>query len=104
MKQLISFSEFKQAQTMKTMKQTAYVYRLELLKLSKFDLLQELLKQHEGYIRDPKNPENTLRGQHLLEVLEQRADLSEMRELAQELSKKLKIRLYQQMQQMGGAG
>lgn len=79
-------------------------YRLRLLTMSKPDLLAELLKYHEAYQRDPHDIAVTLRGQHLMDVLEQRAELAELQELSREFQHKLKVRLYDQMQRLGGGG
>jgi hypothetical protein len=68
--------------------------------MSKADLLQELLNYHESYQRDPHDIGVTLRGQHLLDILEQRAELAELQDLAREFQGKLKARLYAQMQRL----
>ena len=68
--------------------------------MSKPELLQELLNYHEAYLRDPHDLNATLRGQHLMDVLESRAHLTELQDLAREFQGKLKTRLYQQMQNL----
>ena len=75
-------------------------YRHSLLVMDKPALLQELLNYHESYQRDPHDISITLRGQHLMEVLEQRAELGELQELSREFQNKLKVRLYQQLQKL----
>ena len=75
-------------------------YRHSLLKMGKAELLQELMNYHESYQRDPHDIGVTLRGQHLMDVLEARAELNELRELSREFQVKLKTRLYAQMQSM----
>lgn len=77
-------------------------YRQKLLTMSKPDLLQELLNYHESYVRDPHDINVTLRGQHLMDILEQRAELRELQELSREFQEKLKIRLYRQLQNYMG--
>ncbi|MBI3558275.1 MAG: hypothetical protein HY074_18565 [Deltaproteobacteria bacterium] len=76
-------------------------YRHSLLKMGKAELLQELLNYHECYQRDPHDIGVTLRGQHLMDVLEDRAELAELQELSREFQVKLKTRLYEQMQSIG---
>lgn len=73
-------------------------YRHQLLAMSKPELLQELLNYHEFYQRDPHDINVTIRGQHLMDILESRAELAELQELSREFQHKLKVRLYQQMQ------
>ena len=76
-------------------------YRHGLSKLGKAELLQELLNYHESFQRSPHDMRITLRGQYLMEVLEARAELSELKDLSREFQHKLKTRLYAQMQAMG---
>jgi len=75
-------------------------YRVKLLAMDKSHLLQELLRYHESYQRDPHDINVTLRGQHLMDVLSQRAHLDELQDLAREFQNKLKVRLYNQLQNM----
>lgn len=76
------------------------VYRHKLMAMSKAELLQELLNYHESYQRDPYDISITLRGQHLMDVLEARSHLSDLQDLAREFQIKLKTRLYHQMQNL----
>jgi len=76
-------------------------YRHSLLKMGKAELLQELLNYHESYQRDPHDIGVTIRGQHLMDILEDRAELAELQDLSREFQVKLKTRLYQQMQSIG---
>jgi len=73
-------------------------YRHRLMGMKKHELLQELLNYHESYQRDPHDVNVTIRGQHLMEVLEQRAELRELQDLSREFQAKLKARLYAQLQ------
>lgn len=73
-------------------------YRNRLLTMEKPELLQELLNYHESYQRDPHDISVTIRGQHLMDVLEQRAELTELQELSREFQNKLKARLRRQLQ------
>lgn len=82
---------------LKDRKREELAYRHQLLTMSKIDLLQELLRYHESYQLDPHDVRITLRGQHLLEVLEQRAELAELQELAREFNAKLDARLARQL-------
>lgn len=76
-------------------------YQHSLIKMDKAELLQELLSYNEAYQRDPNDIGITIRGQHLMEVLEERAELAELQELSRDFQTKLKTRLYQQIQAMG---
>lgn len=68
--------------------------------MNKPELLQELLNYHESYQRDPHDVSVTLRGQHLMNVLEDRALLTDLQDLARDFQLKLKTRLYKQMQNL----
>lgn len=92
--------QLKTYQVLKERQQQAMTYRHRLTQMSKPELLQELLNYHESYMRDPNDVNATLRGQHLMDVLEGRAHLGELQELAREFQGKLKTRLYQQMQNL----
>lgn len=78
-----------------------FAYRLSLSKMDKAQLLQELLNYHDRYQRDPHDVNVTIRAQHLMEVLEERAELKELQDLSREFQNKLKMRLYEQMQSLG---
>lgn len=77
-------------------------YALKIRKLEKFELLQELLRYDDIVKRgasDPRvNLQATLRAQMLMELLEARAELTELRSLAVEYKRKLATRLYAQVQ------
>jgi hypothetical protein len=75
-------------------------YKHSLMKMDKVALLQELLHYHEAYQHDPFDINVTIRGQMLMEILEERAELSELQELSREFQEKLKVRLYQQLQNL----
>ena|SRR5690348_12319181 len=79
------------------------LYRHQLLGMDKAHLLQELLNYHESYLRDPHDVNVTIRGQHLMDVLEARAELRDLQELSREFQHKLKVRLYEQLQNLGEA-
>ena len=57
-------------------------YRHKVMGMQKHELLAELLKYTESYQRDPHDINVTLRGQHLMDVLEERAELRDLQELA----------------------
>ena len=46
----------------------------------------------------PTDIGSTVRAQHLMEILEERAELTELQELSREFRAKLKVRLYEQLQ------
>lgn len=77
-------------------------YALKIRKLEKADLLQELLRYDDIVKRGASDPQAnlqaTLRAQMLMELLESRAELTELRELAVEYKRKLAARLYAQVQ------
>lgn len=75
-------------------------YRHRLMGMKKHELLQELLNYHESYQRDPHDVNVTIRGQHLMEILEDRAELRELQELSREFQAKLRARLYDQIQKI----
>ncbi len=67
------------------------------MRMDKAALLEELLIYHEAYQKDPNNMHTTIRAQMIMEVLESKALLTELKELAQEFNYKLKGRLYDQL-------
>ncbi len=73
------------------------VYRAKIEKLPKVELLEELLKYHEDFMKNPKDVEATLRGQQLMDVLEGRAELSELKALSADFRRKLTDRLALQL-------
>lgn len=72
-------------------------YRMQILSLSKSDLLTELLRYQEDFLKNPLDVMSTLQGQELMRVLETRAELGELRELSREFKAKLDHRLDQQL-------
>ncbi|MEW6056243.1 MAG: hypothetical protein AB1540_06485 [Bdellovibrionota bacterium] len=87
---------------LKERQKEAAAYRVALLAMDKTQLLQELLAYHELYQRDPHDIMVTLRGQHLMDVLEERAELKDLQELSQEFQAKLQTRLDEQLKQIAG--
>lgn len=87
-------------QVLKSRQKQEMVYRYSLQKMNKAELLQELLNYHESYQRDPHDINVTLRGQHLMEILEARAELTDLKDLSREFQDKLQVRLYKQMQKI----
>lgn len=75
----------------------ARVYRARIEVMPKVELLEELLKYHEDFLKDSKDLQATLRGQQLMDVLEARAELSELKELSQDFRRKLQARLARQL-------
>ena len=73
-------------------------YAMKIEKLEKSELLQELLRYDDTVKRHPSNMQAVLRAQMLMELLESRAELTELRELAVEYKRKLATRLYAQVQ------
>ena len=94
---IINIKTYRVLKERKAQEQT---YRQRLLTMDKAQLLQELLNYHDSYQKDPHNINVTLRGQHLMEILEQRAELNELQELSKDFQAKLKTRLYQQLQRL----
>ncbi len=74
------------------------LYRAKIVKMPKLALLEELLKYHEDFLASPKNIGATLRGRELLSVLEERAELTELKELSLDFKRKLQVRLAEQLQ------
>ena len=79
----------------------ARVYRARIEALPKVELLEELLKYHGDFLKDSRDLQATLRGQQLMDVLEARAELSELRELSQDFRRKLQRRLALQLAPAG---
>lgn len=73
------------------------IYKEKLVKMPKIDLLQELLRYHEDYMKNPLDLQATLRGKMLLEVMESRAELPELQVLTRSFRKKLADRLASQL-------
>lgn len=73
-------------------------YARQIRRLEKTELLQELLRYDHVVKCDPSDFQATLRAQMLMELLETRAELTELRELAVEYKRKLAARLYAQVQ------
>ncbi len=92
-----SFSAFKKVQDRKR-EQTSYYLRLK--QMDKAHLLQELIKYNDDFKNNPKDIDATIRGEYILSVLNERAELNELRTLANEFQRKLKLRLYEQMQNL----
>jgi hypothetical protein len=63
-------------------------------------LPSELLRCHDTYLREPFDLGATIRARYLLDILEARAELTELRELSRELRGKLQARLYRQIQNL----
>lgn len=85
-------------QSLKDQKVEAYVYRVELAKMNKTQLLQELVLNHDAYLKNPKDTQVTFKGQQLLEVLNEKVELQEMKDMVGMLKRKLENRLRQQIQ------
>lgn len=85
---------------LKKQKREGLAYRHRIMGMQKPELLQELLSYHESYQKDPHDIRVTIRGQHLMDVLEARAELRELQELAREFQSKLKARYRSQLQRM----
>jgi hypothetical protein len=90
--------DLKAYRALKAQSDQEQAYRQRLLQMSKPELLHELLMYHEAYQRNPGDMSATIRGQHLMDVLEARAELTELQDLSREFRAKLKARLYQQIQ------
>jgi hypothetical protein len=90
--------ELKKYKTLRDKKNVASIYRLKIEKMDKPALLVELLNYNDHYRKDPNDLEATLKAQALMDVLERRAELNELKELSQEFNQKLKTRLYKQIQ------
>lgn len=75
-------------------------YRKQLLLMDKTELLCELLRYDDAYRKNPLDLRITLRGQHLMDVLEQRAELTELKDLAQDFNIKLQKRYNHQIQKI----
>ncbi len=73
------------------------VYRAKIEKLPKVELLEELLRYHEDFMKNPRDVEATLRGQQLMDVLEGRAELTELKALSTDFKRKLTARLALQL-------
>ena len=65
--------------------------------MQKAELLQELIQYNDRYMKDPSDIDLTIRTQVLMEVLEERAELNELRELSQQFNEKLSKRLSEQL-------
>lgn len=91
---LIDFKTFK---AIKDLREQAKIYRLRIEQMDKVQLLTELLHYNDLYTQKPDDATVTVRAEQLMEVLEQRAELTELRELAQEFQTKLRARLKQQL-------
>ncbi len=74
------------------------IYKQKIQKLEKIELLNELLKYHEDYMKNPTNLEATLRGKALLEVMEERAELTELKTLSKSFRQKIEARLARQLE------
>ncbi len=85
---------------LKERQRQSMAYRFSLSQMDKAQLLQELLAHHDSYQRDPHDINVTLKGQHLMEVLEGRAELTELQSLSREFQAKLQTRLYKQIQNL----
>ena len=95
MSEVFSFEKF---QKLRAAKNAEHAFRTRIEKMEKAELLQEMLNNHDSFLKNPGDIQLTVRAQHIVTVLEQRAELKELQELSRTLSNKLKIRLYSQLQ------
>ncbi len=72
-------------------------FKSQVEKLPKAELLQAMLTQDEIVKLDPMNIQATIRAQIILEELEKKAELNQLRTVANEYKRKLAIRLYSQI-------
>ena len=73
-------------------------YRESLKQMQKFELLENLLEYDDQMKKNPDNVKATIRAQMIMEALEERAELRELKDLAHDYKKKLATKLYQQVQ------
>lgn len=78
-------------------RRAAELYRAQMTKLPKSELLLELIRYHEQFINNPSDVKATLQGQALMDILEQRAELNELKDLSREFRAKLNQRLQAQL-------
>lgn len=89
--------DFKTYRALQTLREQAKPYRFRIEQMDKANLLIELLHYHELYNNNPDDVSLTIRAEQLMEVLEERAELNELRELSREFHTKLRGRLRQQL-------
>ncbi|HRK01904.1 MAG TPA: hypothetical protein PLH57_04510 [Oligoflexia bacterium] len=93
---VISLNSFRSLQSLR---EKAKPYRQRIEQMDKAGLLIELIHYDELYKKNPNDVSFTIRAEQLMEVLEARAELTELRELARELHGKLRSRLHSQLSQ-----
>ena len=85
---------------LKKFKKELELYEYQIQSFDKSKLLNELLRYHEEYRAEPYNLYLTLKGRILMNQLEAKSELKELRELSQELQRKIDARLQFQMKLM----
>ncbi len=89
--------DFQVARVIRDKKKSEEKFRTQASRLPKPELLQAMLTQDEVLKLNPMNIQATIRAQILLELLENKAELNQLREVASEYKRKLALRLYSQI-------